>query len=133
MKFYIGTKTIKAMPMVKSEAEKVLNKNLSDAKGGEEGYFVEYEDGSQSWSPKEIFEATYRLADTYVDRLFIEYEELKKRTLKLYNFILSDLFYDIDINQQDLLIQQYHAMLEYVLLINKRIYYLNLRNTASKK
>lgn len=78
MKFYIGTKTIKAMPMVKSEAEKVLNKNLSDIEGGEEGYLIEYEDGYQSQSPKEIFEATYRLADTYVDRLFIEYEELKK-------------------------------------------------------
>ena len=33
MKKYIGTKTIMAKPMAKSEAEKVLNRSLSDANG----------------------------------------------------------------------------------------------------
>lgn len=33
MKKYIGTKTIMAMPMAKSEAEKVLSRSLDDAKG----------------------------------------------------------------------------------------------------
>ena len=45
MKKYIGTKTIMAKPMAKSEAEKVLNRSLADAKGGEDGYLVEYPDG----------------------------------------------------------------------------------------
>ena len=40
MKKYIGTKTIMAMPMAKCEAEKVLNRSLADAKGGEDGYLV---------------------------------------------------------------------------------------------
>ena len=31
MKKYIGTKTIMAKPMAKSEAEKVLNRSLADA------------------------------------------------------------------------------------------------------
>lgn len=34
MKTYIGTKTIMAKPMAKSEAEKVLNRSLADEKGG---------------------------------------------------------------------------------------------------
>ena len=36
MKKYIGTKTIMAKPMAKSEAEKVLNRSLADEKGGED-------------------------------------------------------------------------------------------------
>lgn len=32
MKKYIGTKTVMAEAMTKSEAEKILNRNLSDAK-----------------------------------------------------------------------------------------------------
>ena len=36
MKKYIGTKTIMAIPMAKSEAEKVLNRSLADEKGGED-------------------------------------------------------------------------------------------------
>lgn len=85
MKKYIGTKTIMAKPMAKSEAEKVLNRSLADAKGGEDGYFVEYPDGYNSWSPKETFEEAYKIADTYLDRLQIERDELKERYDKLSN------------------------------------------------
>ena len=52
MKKYIGTKTIMAKPMAKSEAEKVLNRSLADAKGVEDGYLFDYPDGYKSWSPK---------------------------------------------------------------------------------
>lgn len=89
MKKYIGTKTIMAMTMAKSEAEKVLNRSLADAKGGEDGYFVEYPDGYKSWSPKETFEEAYKIADTYLDRLQIEHDELKERYNKLDNFLES--------------------------------------------
>lgn len=44
MKYYIGTKVIKAEPM---------------AKGSTEGYKVMYEDGYISWSPKDVFERAY--------------------------------------------------------------------------
>ena len=71
MKKYIGTKTIMAKPMAKSEAEKVLNRSLDDAKGGEDGYLVEYPDGYKSWSPKETFEEAYKVADSFIDRLQI--------------------------------------------------------------
>ena len=58
MKQYTGTKTIKAMPMAKSEAEQKLNRTI-DCKESE-GYFVEYKDGYKSWCPKSVFEETYK-------------------------------------------------------------------------
>ncbi len=45
MKKYIGTKIIKAEPMEKD---------------GQEGYKVVYQDGYESWSPKDVFEKFYR-------------------------------------------------------------------------
>lgn len=101
MKKYIGTKTIMAMPMAKSEAEKVLNRSLADAKGGEDGYLVEYPDGYKSWSPKETFEEAYKVADTYLDRMRIEYADVKEMptssvaTITLKNKIKNQL-YSID-------------------------------------
>lgn len=122
MKKYIGKKSIMASPMSKSDAERVLNRKLSEAKGGEEGYLVEYEDGYLSWSPKETFEAAYKISETHLDRLLIESEELKQRTSKLRAFILSNDFYKLNKESQDLLMQQYHVMFEYSLLLIKRIH-----------
>ena len=45
MKSYIGTKVIQAEPCMKND---------------EDGYKVIYEDGYESWSPKEVFERCYR-------------------------------------------------------------------------
>lgn len=55
---YIGTKIVAAWP---------------ESKDGQDGYAVRYDDGYQSWSPKEVFERCYRplvesekaLADQY--------------------------------------------------------------------
>ena len=52
MKQYTGTKTIKAMPMTMTEAQKVLGRELKPATVEEDGYLVEYKDGYKSWSPK---------------------------------------------------------------------------------
>ena len=122
MKKYIGKKSIMASPMSKSDAERVLNRELSDAKGGEEGYLVEYEDGYRSWSPKETFEAAYKIAETHLDRLLIESEELKQRTSKLRAFILSEEgYHKLDNETRNLLLRQHIVMYEYLLLLIKRI------------
>ena len=60
MKLYIGTKTVKAMPMTMTEAQKVLGRELKPATVEEDGYLVEYKDGYKSWSPKSVFEEAYR-------------------------------------------------------------------------
>lgn len=121
MKKYIGTKTIMAMTMEKSEAEKVLNRSLADAKGGEDGYLVEYPDGYKSWSPKETFEEAYKVADTYLDRMRIEYADVKDRVLKLYTFQMSEEFRALPKEKQAKLQAQCGAMSAYVEILGQRI------------
>lgn len=48
MKVYYGTKRIEAWP---------------EARDGQEGYGVRYEDGYESWSPKDVFDAAYAPED----------------------------------------------------------------------
>lgn len=61
MENFIGRKLISAKPMTRGEHskskgfEKVLNGKPED-----EGYQVIYEDGYESWSPKDVFEEAYR-------------------------------------------------------------------------
>ncbi|WP_303026753.1 crAss001_48 related protein [Duncaniella muris] len=81
-KTYTGTKTIKAMPMGKAEAEKVLGKSITPATAGMDGYLVEYPDGYRSWSPKHVFENAYRISETHVDRMKIELADLNERICK---------------------------------------------------
>ena len=52
MKNYIGTKIIEAEPCD-------AWKNFGDHKVGEPGYKVRYEDGYESWSPKDVFEKSH--------------------------------------------------------------------------
>ena len=91
MKKYIGTKLVNAEPMTKGEASK---KNLlksgiviTDEDASQEGYVVEYEDGYTSWSPKDVFEKSYRIAETFQDRLHIEEQELNDKIIKLNHFM----------------------------------------------
>ena len=121
MKKYIGTKTIMAKPMAKSEAEKVLNRSLADAKGGEDGYLVEYPDGYKSWSPKETFEEAYKVADTHLDRMRIEYADVKERVLKLHTFLMSEEFRALPKEKQAKLQAQCGAMSAYVEILGQRI------------
>ena len=81
MKKYIGTKQIEAEPMTRGDAwgkhllrEKPSTENFDDA-----GYHVRYEDGYESWSPKDVFEKAYKVAETFKDRLLIERQDLVER------------------------------------------------------
>lgn len=121
MKKYIGTKTIMAMPMAKSEAEKVLNHSLTDATGSEDGYLVEYPDGYKYWSPKETFEEAYKIAETYLDRMRIEYDEVKVRVVKLHTFFMSEEFRAMPKTKQAKLHAQCCAMSAYIEILGQRI------------
>ena len=68
MKKYIGTKQVEAMPMTLGEFIGKTGRNpyAHDEKMhglNEEGYFVRYKDGYESWSPKDVFEEAYRLVN----------------------------------------------------------------------
>lgn len=93
MKKYIGTKQIEAEPMTMGEAyERGLLQvgRVPDAEYAKRmGYHVKYADGYESWSPAEPFEEAYKLADTSLDRMQIEAEEVNGRYVKLAAFIDS--------------------------------------------
>ena len=58
MQRYIGTKIIHAKP--------------ADRSATEPGYFVQYADGYESWSPKDVFEEAYRPTDAMSFGLALE-------------------------------------------------------------
>lgn len=66
MNQYIGTKLIEAEPAFRvsnGSAQKVITTDAADAYSNysdvEEGYRVRYQDGYESWSPKDVFEKAY--------------------------------------------------------------------------
>lgn len=64
MEKYIGTKQIKAEPMTRGVYAVRCGRNSILTDKGESaedaGYLVRYEDGYESWSPKDVFEKAYR-------------------------------------------------------------------------
>lgn len=75
LKLYIGTKMVKAEPMVKSAAvTKGWARPSSEGNEDVPGYHVHYTnpDGStyDSWSPKDVFEQSYQIVENFKDRLF---------------------------------------------------------------
>lgn len=132
---YIGTKTIKATPMGANDAkhygaqitDETVNKNI-----GNDGYLVEYPDGYRSWSPKKSFDEAYRLAETYLDRLRIEHEDLKNRYLKGQEFVYSLEFNSLSDDEQLALSVQMDLMRKYLDVLASRIKYAEVQERESK-
>lgn len=129
LKQYIGTKMVKAEPMEKSAA--VAKGWARPSEGNEDvpGYHVQYTnpDGStyDSWSPKEVFEKSYQVAEDFKDRLIIEFKELDARLIKL-NAFMNENDYDKVVKkygtvQTAFMISQYHAMRHYYDILRTRI------------
>ena len=125
MKKYIGTKQIEAEPMTMGEA---YEKNLMQAgrvpdesEKDKPGYHVKYEGGYESWSPAETFEKAYKVADTPLDRMIIEYDELKEKIDKLDMFLDSEKFKTLDEKVKGLLSSQYHIMIAYSIVLSERM------------
>lgn len=99
MKKYIGTKQIEAEPMTMGDAYerdllqagRVPNKSEKDMLG----YHVKYQDGYESWSPADVFEAAYNPAETFRERIYIEATDLTERFEKCATFVDSDKFREI--------------------------------------
>ena len=93
MKNYIGTKEVKAQPMT---AEEAIEKGYKVNNHTGDGYEVEYKDGYKSWSPKDVFEGSYKLIETHLD-----VHNMKKVLIILYVLILGllMLYYNIEYPQ----------------------------------
>ena len=125
MKKYIGTKQVEAEPMTMGEAYK---RNLlqtgrvpNDSEKDNPGFYVRYQDGYESWSPAETFCKAYKIADTPLDRLIIEHQELRDKINKLEKFLSSEGFNSLNYKMQTLLDMQHRIMIEYSLIIKERI------------
>lgn len=96
MKKYIGTKQVSATPAWRIDG-KVYPKDgeVPRSMNREDGYKVVYEDGYESWSPKDVFEKAYKVAETFLDRLMIERKELAEKLEKLCLFTDSPKFMDV--------------------------------------
>lgn len=125
MKQYTGTKTVKAMPMTMGEAyeRKLLKEGVrpSECETDKAGYLVEYEGGYQSWSPAEPFEKAYKLSETFLDRLCIEYTELMERAEKCNDFLASNKVKELDRTSQALLSVQSELMYQYSSVLGDRM------------
>ena len=99
MKQYIGTKTVKAEPMTMGEAYKrgllQTGRIPTAAETEKPGYYVQYENGYESWSPADVFEAAHKPAETFRERLWIEATDLTERFEKCATFVDSDKFREI--------------------------------------
>lgn len=93
MKQYIGAKQVNAMPMTRSDYNDFRNWILPDDEdGNDEGYLVEYIDGGQrnteayrgyvSWSPKDVFERSYREVSGLSFGLAIEAMKMGKKVAR---------------------------------------------------
>ena len=125
MKKYIGTKQVEAEPMTMGEA---YRRNLlqngrvpNDSEKDNPGFYVRYQDGYESWSPAETFCKAYKLADTPLDRLIIEHQELRDKINKLEKFFGSSYFQCLSLMTKELIAMQLHIMIEYSLILKERI------------
>lgn len=128
MKKYLGTKLVTAKPMTRVDAEVFLGKSIKPAKQdySDEGYLVRYEDGYQSWSPKEVFDKAYKPADNFLDRLILERDELQKRLSSLTSALMQEDFQEkVGSKQYYWMQEQRNAMEIYVEVLNKRIKHAN--------
>ena len=122
MKKYKGTKVVSAEPMNEYDAvQKGIARLNVDNHEWRDGYRVVYEDGYESWSPKNVFEEAYKCAETHIDRMKIEKAELNERIANLEKFIRSEKFYNLDDEDKLLLIGQFRAMLTYFNILKMRI------------
>lgn len=91
MKRYLGKKEVMASPMSMGEAydRGLLQSGFKFLRVDKdrEGYLVKYDNGYQSWSPKDVFDNSYKVIDTSLDRLYLEFNELSDRYNKLVFFL----------------------------------------------
>lgn len=128
MKKYIGTKQIEAEPMTMGEAYRrgLLHAGRvpSESEKSKAGYYVKYDNGYDSWSPKDVFEQSYRVTETFLDRLRIERDELHDRYVKAKNYLSSPLAEkQLTPREKGSLAAQVEFMRQYLLCVEERIKY----------
>jgi hypothetical protein len=131
MQQFIGTKLVNAEPMSRSDYNVLRGWKLPDDEDGtDEGYLVEDVDGGTantkafsgyvSWSPKKMFDNSYRECETHLQRMAIEAEELNSKMKGLMDFTGSTVFESLTSHEKALLLDQYEAMDKYLGILRMR-------------
>ena len=130
MKKYIGTQQVEAEPMTMGEA---YRRNLlqtgrvpNDSEKDNPGFYVKYQDDYESWLPAESFCKTYKIAETPLEKIIVEYQELKNKINELEEFFFRlnfdfELREKINFKMRTLFDMQYRIMIEYSLILKERI------------
>lgn len=126
MKKYIGTKMVSATPAIRKGGKVYLptDEIPKSMEPVEEGYKVVYEGGYESWSPKDVFEKAYKVAETPLDRVNIECAEVRERCDKLGQFMHNQNdgkdYQALPLGTRAMLLAQLHAMCTYSNLLDLR-------------
>ena len=86
MKKYIGTQQVEAESMTMGKAYKcnLLQKGKvpNDSEKDNPGFYIKCQDGYESWLPAETFCKIYKIAETPLEKMIIEYQELRDNIVK---------------------------------------------------
>lgn len=128
MKKYIGTKQVEAEPMTVNEFYQLTHQSqygdmVEDGKGDLNGYRVVYEDGFEGWMQEDEFKKSYKVVDTFLDRLHVEMRDLYEKMDKLAPFVESGKIDEVvtDKYQNYLLRLQHRIMSRYINVLECRI------------
>ena len=122
MKKYISIKEVQAEPMNELQAVELgYARPNEDNHEWRQGYHVLYPDGYHSWCPKKQFEESNRCAETFVNRLFIEHEELHERIKSLKSFMYTEKFNSLEPAQRICMERQLGSMSSYDSILEERI------------
>ena len=133
MKKYISKKEVMAEPMNELQAVELgYARPNDDNHEWREGYHVLYPDGYHSWCPKQQFEAANHLAETHIDRMVIELEELTEKTNKLGMFIQTEKFGSLDATMKRQMLAQHGTMIAYLYILDERFGYTRWLESADR-
>ena len=122
MKKYISRKEVQAEPMDELQAVELgYARPNEDNHEWRQGYHVLYPDGYHSWCPKKQFEESNRCAETFLNRLFIENDELVERIKSLKSFMYTEKFNSLEPAQRMCMERQLGAMSSYNSILEERI------------
>lgn len=138
-RLYVGSKALYAVPMDRGAYNALRGWEVpADEDASDEGYVVSYLDGGVgnvpgfsgyiSWSPKAVFEQSYRavdystpLAPPHVQRMQEEYSQLSARIDRLRQFTQAQAFLDLTSTEQARMKEQLFHMLNYQGVLELRL------------
>lgn len=122
---FISKKQVQAEPMSEYQAVELgYARPNKDNHEWRQGYHIIYPDGYHSWCPLSEFMKSYKPAETVLERLTIEFEDLHVRLHKLEEFRSTSRYLELPDPQRELLFAQWALMDAYHSILIRRIEFL---------